>query len=214
MASTPEDKRAKLARLLREKTEKPKLAPVSFAQERFWFLDQWSAGAANQAVAVRLAGDLDREALERSLEAIVQRHGLSRIIEPDLCLDPQRAAERMRPAGAVFAQMVSLHNNRQIITTTHQPAAFYFIETRYSFCQSIKASAAFRCDSYLDIGGNGIRVGSFGVNYRLVGQNHPGFFIAGDLGFHLFSRKIQELAQFGGRKLRVLVKKFEERIHR
>ena len=78
----------------------------------------------------------------------------------------------------------------------------------------LEAAAAFRCDPYLDIGGNGVRIGSFGVNYRLVAQNYPGFFIAGDLGFHLCSRKIQELAQFGGRKLRVLMKKFEERIHR
>ena len=60
--------------------------------------------------------------------------------------------------------MVSLHDNRQIIPAAHQPTAFYLIETRNPFRQSVKAAAAFRGDLYLDIGRNGIRVSSFGVN--------------------------------------------------
>ncbi|PTL76744.1 non-ribosomal peptide synthetase [Vitiosangium sp. GDMCC 1.1324] len=76
MATTPEDKRAQLARLLREKARKPKQAPVSFSQERMWFLDQWNPGSAlfNMPVAVRLTGALHLEALERGLQELVNRH--------------------------------------------------------------------------------------------------------------------------------------------
>ncbi|HEY0022716.1 MAG TPA: non-ribosomal peptide synthase/polyketide synthase [Longimicrobium sp.] len=50
--------------------------PLSFAQERLWFIDRLEPGSAayNIPVARRLAGALDVAALERSLGEIVQRH--------------------------------------------------------------------------------------------------------------------------------------------
>jgi len=50
--------------------------PASFAQERMWFLEKMEPGGAlyNIAGAVRLKGDLDREALKWSLKEIVRRH--------------------------------------------------------------------------------------------------------------------------------------------
>ncbi|MEE8596102.1 MAG: amino acid adenylation domain-containing protein, partial [Gemmatimonadota bacterium] len=50
--------------------------PLSFAQERLWFLDQlYSLGAAyNEAMAFRLQGALDIAVLERSLAELVRRH--------------------------------------------------------------------------------------------------------------------------------------------
>ena len=50
--------------------------PVSFAQQRLWFLDQLAPGSAtyNVPLAIRLRGPLDAEALRRSLEAVVARH--------------------------------------------------------------------------------------------------------------------------------------------
>jgi amino acid adenylation domain-containing protein len=54
--------------------------PLSFAQQRLWFVDQYQPGGAfyNIPVAVRLNGRIDVGALERTLEAIVERHEVLR----------------------------------------------------------------------------------------------------------------------------------------
>ncbi len=50
--------------------------PVSFAQQRLWFLDQLRPGGSdyNLAVALRLKGSLNVEALERCVNELVRRH--------------------------------------------------------------------------------------------------------------------------------------------
>jgi amino acid adenylation domain-containing protein len=55
-------------------------APLSFAQERLWFLDQLEPGNAayNRPLALRLSGTLDVPALEQSLTEIVGRHQVLR----------------------------------------------------------------------------------------------------------------------------------------
>ncbi len=85
-----EEKLALLARLARERSRDagadrgagpvagggPGVYPLSFAQQRFWFLDQLEPGAHvnNMFRALRLSGPLDAAALERTLEEIVRRH--------------------------------------------------------------------------------------------------------------------------------------------
>ncbi|HEX9939684.1 MAG TPA: amino acid adenylation domain-containing protein, partial [Longimicrobium sp.] len=56
--------------------ERTEAMPLSFAQERLWFLDRLEPGRAtyNVPVAWRLEGALDEAALERSLGEIVRRH--------------------------------------------------------------------------------------------------------------------------------------------
>lgn len=50
--------------------------PVSFSQQRLWFLDSLDPGSPtyNISSAVRMRGPLDRVTLERSIEAVVARH--------------------------------------------------------------------------------------------------------------------------------------------
>jgi hypothetical protein len=54
--------------------------PLSFAQQRLWFMNQLgvSGGLYNMAVALRLAGHLDMSALQATLCALVQRHEVLR----------------------------------------------------------------------------------------------------------------------------------------
>ncbi len=50
--------------------------PASFAQQRLWFLDQLEPGSStyNMPSAVRLSGELNKEALEQSFTEIIRRH--------------------------------------------------------------------------------------------------------------------------------------------
>jgi amino acid adenylation domain-containing protein/non-ribosomal peptide synthase protein (TIGR01720 family) len=73
--------------------------PLSFAQERLWFLYRLdpSSPAYNVPLAIRLTGALDVPALERAFAELVRRHEALRTSFPDVDGEPvQRIAE---PAG-------------------------------------------------------------------------------------------------------------------
>ena len=55
--------------------------PLSYAQQRLWFLDQMGAGANyNMPMALHLVGPLDVDSLQRALQEIVRRHESLRTI--------------------------------------------------------------------------------------------------------------------------------------
>ena len=62
------------ARLVRQ--PRPERLPLSYAQQRLWFIDQFEGTSTeyNMPEALRLQGELDQEALERTINTIVERH--------------------------------------------------------------------------------------------------------------------------------------------
>lgn len=69
-------KRDLVAELLAAKPGQEEVLPVSIAQQRLWFLAQLEPNTAayNIWFGLRLRGDLNRDVLEHSLQAIVDRH--------------------------------------------------------------------------------------------------------------------------------------------
>ena len=66
--------------------------PLSFAQQRLWFLDQMSPGntSYNTHLSVRLKGPLNVEALERALNEMVRRHEILRTSFPTVDGEPRQ----------------------------------------------------------------------------------------------------------------------------
>ncbi|HVO09743.1 MAG TPA: condensation domain-containing protein, partial [Vicinamibacteria bacterium] len=101
-ASPSERKRDLLAALLRERGLAPNGsaiprrgaadAPLSFAQQRLWFLEQLEPGLPvyNITGAIRLRGPLDRAALQRSLGEIVRRHQVLRATFVEIGGEPRQ----------------------------------------------------------------------------------------------------------------------------
>ncbi|AVT35245.1 amino acid adenylation domain-containing protein [Plantactinospora sp. BB1] len=83
-------RRALLEQLRRERSDavrrRPEgtVAPLSSAQQRMWFLDQYDAGSAvyNVYVVVRLSGRLDRDALAEAVSGVARRHEILRTVYP------------------------------------------------------------------------------------------------------------------------------------
>ena len=70
--------------------------PLSFAQQRLWFLDQLEPGnpAYNLSFARHLKGELNQEALQQSLDEIVRRH---EILRTTFAAPEGRAAQLLGP---------------------------------------------------------------------------------------------------------------------
>lgn len=73
---SPEQKRALLEQHLREKAGQAATIPLSFAQQRLWFLDKLNPNspAYNVPTVLRLRGGLELESFRKALTHIVARH--------------------------------------------------------------------------------------------------------------------------------------------
>ncbi len=81
--------------------------PLSFAQERLWFLDRLEPGSAfyNVPAALRLGGALDARALERALGEIVRRHEALRTVFAEADGAP---VQRVAPFGGFVLPVADL----------------------------------------------------------------------------------------------------------
>ena len=82
-------------------------APLSYAQERMWFLNQLEPGstAYSGVRAARWRGPLDREALERSVGELLRRHEVLRTCFP---LGPGGPTQEIQPARPCRLPLVDL----------------------------------------------------------------------------------------------------------
>jgi amino acid adenylation domain-containing protein len=74
--------------------------PLSFGQQRLWFLDRLEPGSSvyNMPAAVRLTGGLDTAALARSCAEIERRHEVLRTVFPSVAGRPRQVVQAPRPA--------------------------------------------------------------------------------------------------------------------
>lgn len=103
----PAQKRALLEQLLREKARKPKLFPLSFAQQRLWFLDklQPNSAAYNVPTVVRLRGPIQFDAFKSGLDKVVARHESLRTTFES---NDDSPAQKINPPSPVNFELVDL----------------------------------------------------------------------------------------------------------
>ncbi|MBO4122680.1 amino acid adenylation domain-containing protein [Cupriavidus gilardii] len=83
--------------------------PLSWAQQRLWFLWQWNRNGAayNIPRAVRLRGDLDPSALQRTFDALVERH---ESLRTTFHQDGEQAVQRIHPPSTLPIAVSDLRN--------------------------------------------------------------------------------------------------------
>jgi len=85
-------------------------APLSFAQQRLWFLDQLEPGSSmyNMARRIRMEGQLDRAALERAFQALIARHESLRTTFPSANGEPSQVVAPVRDLRMEFTDLTGM----------------------------------------------------------------------------------------------------------
>lgn len=92
-----------------ERADRAADLPLSFAQERLWFLEQWQPGdwVYNGVNACRMSGPLDVAVLKRTVEEIVRRHEILRTTFPAV---DGRPVQRVSPSGPLPLPVADLRH--------------------------------------------------------------------------------------------------------
>jgi acyl carrier protein len=92
-----------------------RLLPLSFAQQRLWLLDRIDPGSPlyNVPRALRLVGDLDVDALSRSLSEIVRRHEALRTTFPTVDEQPVQLIAEPHPIKLRMFDLSNLQTENQ-----------------------------------------------------------------------------------------------------
>jgi hypothetical protein len=105
--------------------------PLSYAQERLYFLDQFQPGSSfyNVPGAVRIEGDLDIHALKRSLREIVRRH---EVLHTRFVMKDGEPAQEIDVAIEVALPLMDLSSLEEV-ERTRQVREFASLEGRSPF---------------------------------------------------------------------------------
>jgi amino acid adenylation domain-containing protein len=103
---SPEEKRALLESLLRKEPAGSRVAPLSFSQQRLWFLEELGEMGGTYHIPLRLylTGPLDVDALRRALDRIVARHEVLRTTFGQVDGKPVQRISAPAPGGFPLAQ--------------------------------------------------------------------------------------------------------------
>ncbi|WP_437811936.1 amino acid adenylation domain-containing protein [Sorangium sp. So ce1078] len=91
-------------------SDRPEAPPLSFVQERLWFLEQLVAGAPvyHIAAALRLSGALDERALERAVTELAARHEALRTSFPSVAGRPVQKIAQPAPVALPLEDLSAL----------------------------------------------------------------------------------------------------------
>ena len=106
-----------------EKFKRNGESPLSFSQQRLWFIEQLEPGnpAYNIHAAVRLLGDLDTQVLQQSLEAVIERQEVLRTTFPEVDDQP------VQRIGAPMSLNLPLLDLEDFATDERESQALSFI---------------------------------------------------------------------------------------
>jgi len=115
IASLSPEKRALLEARLKKKGSMYNSFPVSFSQQRLWFLDQLEPGNSiyNIPSAVRLSGELDVAALKRSVQELVRRHEILRTTFMSVNGEPMQMVAPSQPLAMPIIDLSQMEEQRR-----------------------------------------------------------------------------------------------------
>ncbi|WP_181923592.1 condensation domain-containing protein, partial [Streptomyces inhibens] len=101
---------------------RPEVLPLSFAQQRLWFLDRFEQSPTyNAPFAFRIDGPVDEEALQRAIEDVVARHESLRTVFPNVDGEP---FQRILPPEHAAAKVSVVQCSDDDLPSLIQEAAF------------------------------------------------------------------------------------------